>query len=157
MIRVLLALAVFVLAILAVAQWKANEPENPAADHEQLYNEFLAELMWRSQEYATWFVDGELESLHDQFTFEMKLLTPLGDLIALKERVTAELGDELRPVQEGISAHGENFVYDRISEYDSYESGVQMLITLNDDQKILGFTIQPVLQNQDQSSGGDDS
>lgn len=148
MTRVLIALAAFILIIVAVAQWKASQSEEPVVEHEQLYNEFLLELTWRAQEYAGWFLDGELEALHEEFTVEMKLLTPLEDLVALKERISSELGDETRVVNENLMPEGDNFVYSRISEFSNFESNVQMLVTLNDDQRILGFTIQPISQNE---------
>lgn len=158
MMRVLIALAVFLLLIFGVAEWKSIQtPQPEEASPEQLHSAFLAEMMLRTQEFAGWFLQGELENLHDQFTFEMKLLLPFEDLAGLSDRIKTELGEELQLEDESIKPDGENFVYSRVAAFSNIEARVQMIITLNDSQQILGFTIQPVAQSEQPPDEGDDS
>ena len=91
------------------------------------------------------FYEGELDDLWARFTPEMRgALGERTNLGTFREQTEEQLGEELQVVDESVVTKAGFRTYRRKSRFAGLETLIELLVSLDDDDRVAGFSIQPV-------------
>jgi hypothetical protein len=112
----------------------AAPPPGPASDPADLAT---------VRRYTEMFYRGELDSLFEKFSDEMKEVIPRERLAALHERAVTEFGSETRVIGEDSQTKGDYRAFVRWARFDGTEDVIEIQWILRPDDEIAGFYIRP--------------
>lgn len=95
-------------------------------------------------EYTRLFYDGELGRLYAHFSDEARAALPLEQLAALRERMVAQYGREVRILREDAQTRGEYDGFVRWARFDRYDGVIELQWILSGDDTVAAFFIRPV-------------
>ncbi|MBI1730670.1 hypothetical protein HY229_07280 [Candidatus Acetothermia bacterium] len=147
MTKVLIGLIALLVAVVVVQEIQHRHALDEAQKREETTRTLIA-LMDQVHQYTEWFYKGNLDALSEKFSDSMKLLLPKDELKKFRDRILTQLGEETQVVDEGLTPLSDQFRYDRVALFSKYDGQVQVQITLDIKEQIVGFTIQPIQKSK---------
>jgi hypothetical protein len=147
MTKILIGLLALLVAVVVV-QEALHRHAVEEAQKAETKTKALITLMDQAHQYTEWFYQENLDALSEKFSDSMKLLLPKDELEKFRNRILAQLGSETQVVDEGLTPLGDQYRYDRVAVFSKYDGQVQVQITLDVKEQIVGFTIQPIQKSK---------